>query len=68
MMMSTPSAKGEITPQRLGRNRRNWNGRLGAVHLTAHLETRAFATTGTARHLSATKGYGESKGQHRHPG
>jgi hypothetical protein len=43
------------------------NGRLRAVHLTAHLETRALLRPEQLALYRQLRGYGESKGHHRHP-
>jgi Spy/CpxP family protein refolding chaperone len=64
-------AKGEITPERLAAATTaigELNGRLRAVHLAAHLETRAFLQPEQLALYRQLRGYGESKGHHRHPG
>jgi hypothetical protein len=46
-------------------------GRLRSVHLTAHLETRAFLTSDQVTTYQRLRGYGDSaepSRQHRHPG
>jgi hypothetical protein len=63
--------KGEITPERLATETSaigELNGRLRAVHLAAHLETRALLRQEQLALYRQLRGYGESKGHHRHPG
>jgi hypothetical protein len=63
--------KGEITPERLAIETiaiGELNGRLRAVHLAAHLETRALLQPDQLALYQKLRGYGESKGHHRHPG
>jgi hypothetical protein len=63
--------KGEITPKRLAIETiaiGELNGRLRAVHLTAHLQTRALLRPEQLALYQQLRGYGESKGHHRHPG
>jgi Spy/CpxP family protein refolding chaperone len=62
---------GAITPDRLAAATTaigELNGRLRAVHLTAHLETRALLQPEQLAIYRQLRGYGESKGHHRHPG
>jgi hypothetical protein len=62
-------AKGEITPERLDSETiaiGELNGRLRAVHLAAHSETRALLGPQQLALYQQLKGYGESKGHHRH--
>ena len=64
-------AKGEMTPERLAAETiaiGELNGRLRAVHLAAHLETRALLRPEQLALYRQLRGYGESKGHHRHPG
>ena len=61
--------KGEITPERLATETiaiGELNGRLRAVHLAAHLETRALLQPDQLALYRQLRGYGESKGHHRH--
>jgi hypothetical protein len=61
--------KGEITPERLAAETTaigELNGRLRAVHLAAHLETRALLQAEQLALYRQLRGYGESKGHHRH--
>jgi hypothetical protein len=61
--------KGEITPDRLAAETTaigELNGRLRAVHLTAHLQTRALLQPDQLALYRQLRGYGESKGHHRH--
>jgi Spy/CpxP family protein refolding chaperone len=61
--------KGEITPDRLAAETAaigELNGRLRAVHLAAHLETRALLRPEQLALYQQLRGYGESKGHHRH--
>jgi hypothetical protein len=61
--------KGEITPERLATATTaigELNGRLRAVHLAAHLETRALLQPEQLVRYRQLRGYGESKGHHRH--
>jgi Spy/CpxP family protein refolding chaperone len=62
-------AKGEITPARLAAETSaigELNGRLRAVHLAAHLQTRALLQPEQLALYQQLRGYGESKGHHRH--
>jgi Spy/CpxP family protein refolding chaperone len=62
--------KGEITPERLAAETiaiGELNGRLRAVHLAAHLETRALLRPEQLALYQQVRGYRESKGHHRHP-
>ncbi len=62
---------GEITPDRLTAETAAiaaLNGRLRAVHLAAHLETRALLQPEQLVLYHQLRGYGGSKGHHRHPG
>ena len=62
---------GAITPDRLAAATTaigELNGCLRAVHLTAHLETRALLQPEQLALYRQLRGYGESKGHHRHPG
>jgi Spy/CpxP family protein refolding chaperone len=62
--------KGEITPERLAAETiaiGELNGRLRAVHLAAHLETRALLRPEQLALYQQLRGYRESKGHHRHP-
>jgi hypothetical protein len=62
-------AKGEITPERLATETTaigELNGRLRAVHLVAHLETRALLRPEQLALYRQLRGYGESKGHHHH--
>jgi Spy/CpxP family protein refolding chaperone len=64
-------AKGEITPERLAAKTiaiGELNGRLRAVHLAAHLETRALLEPEQLALYRQLRGYGATKGHHRHPG
>jgi Spy/CpxP family protein refolding chaperone len=61
--------KGEITPERLASETTaigELNGRLRAVHLAAHLETRALLGPQQLALYQQLRGYGESKRHHRH--
>ena len=61
--------KGEITHDRLAAETAaigELNGRLRAVHLAAHLETRALLRPEQLALYQQLRGYGESKGHHRH--
>jgi hypothetical protein len=61
--------KGEITPDRLATETiaiGELNGRLRAVHLAAHLQTRALLQPEQLALYRQLRGYGESKGHHRH--
>jgi Spy/CpxP family protein refolding chaperone len=61
--------KGEITPERLATETSaigELNGRLRAVHLAAHLQTRALLQPEQLALYRQLRGYGESKGHHRH--
>jgi hypothetical protein len=61
--------KGEITPERLATETTaigELNGRLRAAHLAAHLETRALLQPEQLTRYRQLRGYGESKGHHRH--
>jgi hypothetical protein len=61
--------KGEITPERLATETTaigELNGRLRAVHLAAHLETRALLRPEQLTLYRQLRGYGESKGHHHH--
>jgi Spy/CpxP family protein refolding chaperone len=63
--------EGDITPDRLATETTaigELNGRLRAVHLAAHLETRALLRPEQLARYQQLRGYGESKGHHRHPG
>jgi hypothetical protein len=63
--------EGDITPDRLATETTaigELNGRLRAVHLAAHLETRALLRPEQLARYQRLRGYGESKGHHRHPG
>jgi hypothetical protein len=60
---------GAITPDRLAAATTaigELNGRLRAVHLTAHLETRALLQPEQLALYQQLRGYGGSKGHHRH--
>jgi Spy/CpxP family protein refolding chaperone len=62
-------AKSEITPERLAAETAavgELNGRLRAVHLAAHLQTRALLQPEQLALYRQLRGYGESKGHHRH--
>jgi Spy/CpxP family protein refolding chaperone len=62
-------AKGAITPDRLATETAatgELNGRLRAVHLAAHLETRALLKPEQLALYRQLRGYGEMKGHHRH--
>jgi Spy/CpxP family protein refolding chaperone len=62
-------AKGEITPERLATATTaigELNGRLRAVHLAAHLETRALLEPQQLALYQQLRGYGEAKGHHHH--
>lgn len=64
-------AKGDITPARLATETAaiaDLNGRLRAVHLVAHLQTRALLEPEQLALYRQLRGYGEGKGHHRHPG
>jgi hypothetical protein len=61
---------GEITPDRLVSETTaigELSGRLRAVHLAAHLETRALLQPEQLALYRQLRGYGESKGHDRHP-
>jgi hypothetical protein len=64
-------AKGEITPDRLAAATAaiaELQGRLRAVHLSAHLETRALLNPDQIARYEQLRGYGDTQapGQHRH--
>jgi len=64
-------AKGEITPERLSSETAaigELQGRLRAVHLAAHLETRALLNPDQTAHYQQLRGYSDPQapGQHQH--
>jgi Spy/CpxP family protein refolding chaperone len=65
-------ARGEITPERLTAETAaigDIQGRLRAVHLAAHLETRAILTPEQVAQYDKLRGYtGTGKSSHDHPG
>jgi hypothetical protein len=71
--LDQPFAKSEITPDRLAASTAaiaELQGRLRAVHLSAHLETRALLNSDQIARYQQIRGYGDSPvpEHHRHHG